>query len=47
MVNDGKAMAIVFPHVVIFPCIAISTLTLGLSLLADGMQEVAKAGERR
>lgn len=39
MVNDGRAMAIAFPHMVIFPCVAISMMTLGLSLLADGIRE--------
>jgi ABC-type dipeptide/oligopeptide/nickel transport system permease subunit len=39
MVNEGRAMAFVFPHLVIFPCLAISSLVLGLSLLADGLRE--------
>ena len=43
MVNEGRGMAIAFPHLVIFPCIAISSLMLGLSLLADGLEEVGKA----
>lgn len=47
MVNEGRAMAIAFPHLVVFPCIAISTLTLGLSLLADGLREVNDAKERQ
>lgn len=47
MVNEGRSMAIAFPHLVIFPCIAISTLTLGLSLLADGLREVNEAKERQ
>lgn len=47
MVNDGKSMAIAFPHLVIFPCIAISTLTLGLSLLADGLEEIANKFQAR
>ncbi|RJE88114.1 ABC transporter permease [Paracoccus onubensis] len=47
MVNEGRAMAIAFPHLVIFPCIAISSLTLGLSLLADGLREVNEAKERQ
>lgn len=47
MVNEGRAMAIAFPHLVIFPCIAISTLTLGLSLLADGLREVNDVKERQ
>jgi ABC-type dipeptide/oligopeptide/nickel transport system permease subunit len=42
MVADGKGMAIAFPHLVIFPCIAISMLMLGLSLLSDGLQESIK-----
>jgi ABC-type dipeptide/oligopeptide/nickel transport system permease subunit len=46
MVNEGRGMAIVFPHLVIFPCIAISSLMLGLSLLADGLRETARAGAR-
>jgi len=47
MVNEGRGMAIAFPHLVIFPCIAISSLTLGLSLLADGLREVNDAKERQ
>jgi ABC-type dipeptide/oligopeptide/nickel transport system permease subunit len=47
MVNEGRAMAIAFPHLVIFPCLAISSLMLGLSLLADGLREVSEAQGRR
>lgn len=47
MVNEGRGMAIAFPHLVIFPCLAISSLMLGLSLLADGMREVSEAQGRR
>lgn len=46
MINEGRSMAITFPHLVIFPCIAISTLMLGLSLLADGLDEHAQKGTR-
>jgi ABC-type dipeptide/oligopeptide/nickel transport system permease subunit len=46
MINEGRSMAIAFPHLVIFPCIAISTLMLGLSLLADGLDEHAQKGAR-
>ena len=42
MAAEGKAMAIAFPHMVIFPCVAISLLMLGLSLLSDGLREAAK-----
>ncbi len=44
MVNEGRSMAIAFPYLVIFPCVAISSLMLGLSLLADGLEESAKKG---
>jgi ABC-type dipeptide/oligopeptide/nickel transport system permease subunit len=44
MVNEGRSMAIVFPYLVIFPCIAISSLMLGLSLLADGLEESSRKG---
>lgn len=37
MVNEGRALAFAFPHLVVFPCLAISSLVLGLSLLADGL----------
>ena len=38
MVNENRGMAIVFPYLVLSPCIAISSLMLGLSLLADGLR---------
>ncbi len=41
MVNDGRAMAMAFPHMVVYPCLAISSLVLGLNLLADGLREIA------
>lgn len=41
MVNDSRQMLLIFPHMAIFPCIAISTLVLGFNLLADGMREVS------
>ncbi len=40
-------MAMAFPSLVVFPCIAISSLMLGLSLLADGLKDVAQKLERR
>ena len=42
MINEGKAMALNFPHLVIFPCIAISSLVLGLNLIADGLRKLVK-----
>lgn len=40
MVNQTRQFALVFPHMVLFPCIAISSLVLGLNLLADGLREL-------
>jgi peptide/nickel transport system permease protein len=34
-------MALAFPHMTIFPCIAISSLILGFNMLADGLREIA------
>ena len=41
MINDAKPMALAFPHMAVFPCIAISSLVLGFNLLADGLREVS------
>ncbi len=41
MVNETRQMAIVFPHMTLFPCIAISSLILGFNLLADGVREIS------
>jgi ABC-type dipeptide/oligopeptide/nickel transport system permease subunit len=46
MVAEGRAMALAFPHLVIFPCLAISSLAVGLSLLADGLRDGQKQGGR-
>jgi peptide/nickel transport system permease protein len=40
MVNETRQFALVFPHMVLFPCIAVSSLVLGLNLLADGLREL-------
>lgn len=37
MINEGRGMAIAFPHLIVFPCLAISTLMLGLSMISDGL----------
>jgi len=47
MVNEGRALAFAFPHLVIFPCLAISSLVLGLSLLADGLNQAPARGGGR
>ncbi|MDA3915870.1 MAG: ABC transporter permease [Deltaproteobacteria bacterium] len=41
MVNETRQMAMAFPHMTLFPCIAISSLILGFNLLADGLREVS------
>ena len=41
MINENRAMAMMFPHMALFPCIAISSLVLGFNLLADGLREIA------
>jgi peptide/nickel transport system permease protein len=41
MINENRAMAMTFPHVALFPCLAISSLVLGFNLLADGLREIA------
>ncbi len=44
MINETRAMAQVFPWMALFPCLAISSLVLGLNLLADGLQGLARRG---
>ncbi|NQV46910.1 MAG: ABC transporter permease [Rhodospirillaceae bacterium] len=41
MINETRKMAMIFPHMTIFPVIAISSLILGFNLLADGLREVS------
>ena len=41
MINQARSMALVFPHMTLFPCIAISSLILGFNLLADGLREIS------
>jgi peptide/nickel transport system permease protein len=41
MINDTRSMALAFPHMVLYPCFAISSLILGFNLLADGLREVS------
>ena len=44
MINETRTMAQVFPWMALFPCLAISSLVLGLNLLADGLQEIERGG---
>jgi peptide/nickel transport system permease protein len=39
MIYEGRQFALVFPHMVVFPCLAVSSLVLGFNLLADGLRE--------
>ncbi len=39
MINETRSIAMAFPHMALFPCLAISSLVLGLNLLADGLRE--------
>ena len=41
MINETRQMAMAFPHMTVFPCIAISSLILGFNLLADGLREIS------
>lgn len=41
MINETRKMAMIFPHMTLFPVIAISSLILGFNLLADGLREVS------
>jgi len=41
MINETRKMAMIFPHMTLFPGIAISSLILGFNLLADGLREVS------
>ena len=41
MVNETRTMATVFPWMSVFPCLAISSLVLGLNLMADGLREIS------
>ena len=41
MINETRQMALIFPHMTVIPCIAISTLILGFNLLADGMRDIS------
>ncbi len=41
MINETRSMALAFPHMTVYPCIAISSLILGFNLLADGLREIS------
>jgi peptide/nickel transport system permease protein len=39
MINEARQYALVFPYMVVAPCLAVSSLVLGFNLLADGLRE--------
>ena len=41
MINETRQYATTFPHMTIWPCLAISSLILGFNLLADGLREIS------
>ncbi len=41
MINETRQMAMAFPHMALFPCMAISSLILGFNLMADGLREIS------
>ena len=41
MINETRSMAMAFPYMTVYPCIAISSLILGFNLLADGLREIS------
>ncbi|MBN9509041.1 MAG: ABC transporter permease [Alphaproteobacteria bacterium] len=43
MVKQATSMITVFPHMALYPAIAIVTLILGFNLLADGLTELSQA----
>lgn len=41
MISEARSLFTVFPHIAIAPCIAISSLVLGLNMLSDGLREIS------
>jgi len=41
MITEGRQMIQVFPHMSLFPCLAVSSLVLGFNLMADGLREIS------
>ena len=43
MINESRHFALVFPHMAVFPCLAVSSLVLAFNLIADGLRELSLA----
>ena len=41
LIAENRNVALTAPHSTVFPCIAISSLVLGLNMLADGLREIS------
>ena len=41
MINETRQLAMTFPHMAVYPSVAISSLVLGFNLLADGLREIS------
>lgn len=41
MINETRQFAMIFPHMVVFPCLAVSSFVLGCNLLADALRELS------
>ena len=41
MISEARSLFTVFPHIAIAPCLAISSLVLGLNMLSDGLREIS------
>ena len=41
MINESRHFALVFPHMAVFPCLAVSSLVLAFNLIADGLRELS------
>jgi peptide/nickel transport system permease protein len=42
MISEMRSFITVYPHMILFPCVAIGTLVLGFNLLADGLREISQ-----
>jgi peptide/nickel transport system permease protein len=41
MISETRHFALVFPHMTVFPCLAVASLVLGFNLIADGLRELS------
>jgi ABC-type dipeptide/oligopeptide/nickel transport system permease subunit len=42
MINETRQFAMIYPHMVVFPALAICSLVLGLNFLADGLGDIGR-----